>query len=407
MGKKVLKKLKIKLPFFEKITPFIFFLFCFLLPTQFGKHFFLDFSYVSGIRIDYLAPTLYATDLLALLLIFIHWRSVGIFLNSKHVRLFLLIIAATGFFALSTPLFLYRFIKLIELLGLYVVFKDSFSRNKRVIIAGLALSTLIQIPLVLGQIVTKHSLQGVWYFLGERYMTASTPGIAKAAINGTEFLRPYGTFSHPNSMAGFFLLIYVFFLINKKITNLWMKYAVIFASSFLVFFSFSKSAIFAYLFITAFYFLREKSNCRICKIASTVSPVFLSLVFFTAQTDPASLEKRITLMKQAFVVLATHPLSGVGLGNYLVATSHFPTKYSYFFLQPVHNSFLLFAAESGLIATFVAAFFMLRYSIGRRLWSKPILFLLIAIMFTASGDHYWITLQQNWLLMGVIFGIMI
>src|SRR5579872_1357131 len=42
----------------------IFYLFIFLLPTQFGKHFWLDFSYVLGQRVDYLSPTLYTTDIL-------------------------------------------------------------------------------------------------------------------------------------------------------------------------------------------------------------------------------------------------------------------------------------------------------------------------------------------------------
>ena len=44
------------------INKILFFLFLLFLPTQLGKHFFLDFSYLSGVRVDYLAPTIYLTD---------------------------------------------------------------------------------------------------------------------------------------------------------------------------------------------------------------------------------------------------------------------------------------------------------------------------------------------------------
>src|SRR6266704_691714 len=42
------------------------------LPTQFGKHFWPSFSIIQGIRVDYLSPTLYFTDILIILL-FLVW----------------------------------------------------------------------------------------------------------------------------------------------------------------------------------------------------------------------------------------------------------------------------------------------------------------------------------------------
>ena len=52
--------------------------FAFLLPSQLGKHYFFSFSYLSGIRVDYLAPTLYMTDIIAIILI-------GIFLLQSNI----------------------------------------------------------------------------------------------------------------------------------------------------------------------------------------------------------------------------------------------------------------------------------------------------------------------------------
>src|SRR5687767_1088681 len=45
------------------------------LPTQLGKHFWPEYSLLSGFRVDYLSPTLYLTDMLVLLL-FLQWSFV-------------------------------------------------------------------------------------------------------------------------------------------------------------------------------------------------------------------------------------------------------------------------------------------------------------------------------------------
>ena len=45
------------------------FLFLLLIPTQLGKHFWPEWSYFLGIRVDYLSPTLYLLDLIWLVLI--------------------------------------------------------------------------------------------------------------------------------------------------------------------------------------------------------------------------------------------------------------------------------------------------------------------------------------------------
>ena len=57
-----------------------------LLPSQLGKHFWFDFSQVLGLRIDYLAPTLYLTDVLVIFLLLLwFWEkrlSVGAYCNT-------------------------------------------------------------------------------------------------------------------------------------------------------------------------------------------------------------------------------------------------------------------------------------------------------------------------------------
>src|SRR5580692_2023869 len=65
----------------ESLLLSLFFLF---LPTQLGKHFWPDFSIVSGIRIDYLSPIIYVTDILVVLLFaFFLVRQMRLFKISK------------------------------------------------------------------------------------------------------------------------------------------------------------------------------------------------------------------------------------------------------------------------------------------------------------------------------------
>lgn len=382
----------------------IYFLFCLLLPTQLGKHFFYDFSYLGGVRIDYLAPTLYLTDIFALLLILLNYKTVFSFFKRKLFLWLLLLFCINAFFALSKPLFFYRFIRLLEILALFAIFKKQFPKYKKAIIGGFAVSVLFQTVLVVAQFISRHSLQGVWYFFGERYFTLSTPGIAKAALQGNEILRAYGTFSHPNSLAGFFLLIYLFFLTNNSITNNLIKYATLALCSLIIFLSFSKNAILIFLFLNTWYFLKEKQSCRICTLAKILSPLLLAVVFLSAQTDPLSFQKRFTLLFQSLTIISQHVLTGVGLGNYLLAQYTFPIKYPYFFLQPVHNIYLLFMAETGIIISsivFIRIFQLLKKY--RR--NISVLLIFLAVLLTGLSDHYWLTLQQNTLLLGVLFGI--
>ena len=51
---------------FNNLHRWLFYLLLLLIPTQLGYHFWPDFAFVNGIRVDYLAPTIYLTDLLIL-----------------------------------------------------------------------------------------------------------------------------------------------------------------------------------------------------------------------------------------------------------------------------------------------------------------------------------------------------
>ena len=202
------------------LNKLLFFLFIFFLPTQFGKHFFLSFSYISGVRVDYLAPTIYLLDIIIFFLAVINLKTVFKFFNKKTFLIIFLLSLVNIFFAKSITLTLYGFAKIFEFFIVYSLGQKMLTILKdKIILIGLLVMTLFQFLLVFLQIFLHHSINGFFYYFGERFINLSTPGIAKISLFGQELLRPYGTFSHPNSLAGFFLLSYFYVLVEKKFSK--------------------------------------------------------------------------------------------------------------------------------------------------------------------------------------------
>jgi len=391
------------------INKILFFLFLLLIPTQFGKHFFLGFSYLSGVRVDYLAPTIYLTDIIIFLLAIANSKIVFKFFKNKKILISLFFLLINILFSRLPIISFYWFLKTIELLIIFFLAKKILTTLKeKYILIALFISSLFQLFISLTQLINKHSVQGIFYYFGERLLTLSTPGVAKASIQGAEFLRPYGTFSHPNSLAGFFLLLYFFVLTYKKFNRyLAIKYLLLFISSILVFVSFSKIAIACYLILNTYYLiLNTKFNCRICKIARIIVVFIVSLIFLSATTDPLTVNKRIELMKNSIEIIFKNPLFGVGIGSYLIEQAKFSSKFYLFFNQPVHNIFLLFIAETGLIIGGFILYQLINRLIRAHL-KKEQWILIFVIIFTGFFDHYWLTLQQNFLLMGLIMGVIL
>ncbi len=388
------------------INKILFFLFLLLLPTQLGKHFFLPFSYLSGVRVDYLAPTVYLTDIIIFLLVIFNFKTVFKFFNNKKVFLILFLLLINILFSRLPAISFYWLIKVIELLMVISFAKKILvTLKEKSILVALLISGLFELFLSLIQLVNKHSVQGIFYYFGERLISLSTPGVAKASLQGIEFLRPYGTFSHPNSLAGFFLILYFFVSTYKKFNRyLLIKYLFLLISSILILISFSKIAIFTYLFLSIVYYLTSnKLKCRLCVLARLFMIVVVSFIFLQAVTDPLTINKRIELMRNSITVIFNHPIFGVGLGNYLIEQAKFSSKYYLFFNQPVHNIFLLFLSETGLILGGFLLYQLINLLIQRRLTKNQWL-IIFAIIFTGFFDHYWLTLQQNFLLMGLVMG---
>jgi hypothetical protein len=176
-------------------------------------------------------------------------------------------------------------------------------------------------------------------------------------------------------------------------------------SSILIFLSFSKTAIITYFLISTLTLFASawKKKCVPCLLSNIIVTTILVTVFLQAKADPYSLEKRVLLFQQSLSIISHTWLTGVGFGQYLFSQSSFPTPYPYFFLQPVHNIFLLFIMQAGIIFSCILAF-MSRNWFMKILKVHNIWVIFFVLVLTGMADHYWLTLHQNMLLMGVVFG---
>lgn len=399
--------------YFRKVSaliPYYVFIFSFFLTSQFGKHFFFSFSYLSGIRIDYLAPTIYLTDILSLPLIvyaLITYISSKHYIKAPFISAAALLFFFNMLFSQSLPLWGYQFIRVVQWIGVCHFFLIT-SKDKAIFsaaIGGLLIGGMLEFGLALYQLSSRGSLQGLAYYLGERRFTITTPGIAKAYFLGREFLRPYATFSHPNSLAGFYLLVYSFLLTNKRITNPFFKTFAVFLVSSLVIITFSRVAIITYVAISLIYFFNKAFTCRICTISKLILAIFLVTFALTITGDMHSLQKRSDFAEKALMIIANKPFSGTGMGGYLIAQHAFPQKFSTFFEQPVHNIFLLVIAQLGIPLSLIL-FGWIAQKLGKNMKNNSFLLPALCIFITGNADHYWITLQQNVLVTAVIFGIL-
>lgn len=465
------------------------------LPTQLGLHFWPSWSFVNGLRVDYLSPTIYFTDVLVFFTLFFWFFSsfkikpINQFLK-LNVQFAILPVLIFTFYLLpfvsyqNYPAHVFKLLKLLEFYLLFLYIKNTFCSESFLtkkpsnhltikfpnhlflqpfshIAILLSVGVFFESFLTIFQFISQHSVGGLFYFFGERSFTSSTPGMAQAILNGKLILRPYGTFSHPNSLAGYFLagsflikcliqftpslsrghsgragpslaktgilsptVIPAKAGIYQIINSPYFLFVTYFLLLIALFISFSRSAWFVgsllFLFIglinikkllKLFILLKNKFLVfglifGLCLLIFGVSPFIKERLFSLQTTDTQSFQKRADLNRLAIKMFLSSPLVGVGLNNFIpnlsLFTEHEPQIRFY---QPVHNIYLLILAESGILGS--SLFLYIIYRILRR-YSPLSLYLFISfitILLLGLFDHYFLTLQQNQLLFILIVGL--
>ncbi|MBI2190141.1 MAG: O-antigen ligase family protein [Candidatus Levybacteria bacterium] len=120
--------------------------------------------------------------------------------------------------------------------------------------------------------------------------------------------------------------------------------------------------------------------------------------------------ERIALMKTSLLMIKDHPFFGVGLNNFLVnLPSYLEKPVDIFNLQPVHNIYLLIAAENG-IPGFVFFLWFIKRTYDQIKNKKSMvhnsLFLILSLVLVLGFfDHYFLTLQQGRMLLSFALGL--
>lgn len=389
----------------KRIEYGLLFLTLLFLPTQLGKHFWPDFSFVYSLPIDYLSPTVYFWDILVGLLFFIFLLRKG-HINQLALNLAFFFILTQGVSLFGSANLGAGFVRLEQyliacLFGVYLA-SSKLKEIKSVIFWGLTLALLGESVLAILQFIKGGTL-GFW-ILGERTFSLSTPGIAKFDFYGLQFLRPYGTFPHPNVLAGFMIIIAL--LLSK-----WRRPApAIFLAGLIVLLTVSRVAIITGLG-SAFFLLKKKGRILLLLAVLLMLPILYTRFSSAFNFDALSFIRREEQAEIATAMWLQSPLLGKGLNNFIPAASDQLLAGPSRFLQPVHNIFLLALAETGLVG--LSGFLILigfpifmlfkRYSILYTQYS--ILTIWAVIIFLGLFDHYFLTLPQGYRLLFLVWGL--
>lgn len=393
----------------------IFFILILFLPTQLSLHFWPSWSYVIGRRIDYLSPTIYLTDILILLILITDFKKLK--KNSQFaIRKFatILILVLLNIIFSSLPyLTTYKWLKIFEffLLGLYIYKNVNLKKDWENIIKILSIGVVFESLLAISQFLNQSSINGIFYWFGERNFSLSTSNIAKAAINSVLFLRPYATFPHSNALAGYLAVILPLILITdfKPIKIKWLAFVLGLTALFL---TFSRPAIILGLLGIIISWIFESKQKKLffslIIILSLFAPVLL--FFSKVSLEKESINRRINLNTAAIVMFQKNPVFGIGLGNFIPQLPFYSKdKEVIRFLQPAHNIYLLTLAETGVLGFLIFISIILisikNLFIKINLYKFLILNSLFIILILGLLDHYFLTLQQTETLFTIILSL--
>lgn len=417
---------------FTNLTEKIFYLFLFLLPWQ--TRWIWHYGQINGGQWEYGTMSLYAAEILLWSIILLNLKSLFKLITSKKQFLFfyLLLFIINLNFSLNKQLTIYNWWHLTEaflLIWLITTIKLNWQKVSYVFL----ISVFIQAVLGIWQFINQEVTANKWLGIAQQWPADSGVAVVGTALR--RWLRAYGGFSHPNMLGGFLVLGFLvgsYLIINQLVANkkqLYQKLSLIFGNLIILIallFTFSRAAWIS-LVITATLFLilnykkltSEQKNNLWRLLIYSLTIVFVIVIVFkepftTRLTNDGRLEKksnteRLQLYQESWQLIKKRHLTGVGLGNYTLATHDLiDSKKESWSYQPVHNIFVLFITEFGLIGLVLILLFFALTNKSRKnhyLFQSKSFYLLSAILITSLFDHYWWTSYWGIISLSVILGI--
>lgn len=383
----------------RQITQILWGIFIFTFPFSIRFVVFEEFSYRFGNFNPWVTGFIYLPEIL-LGITFILWviqkyRNKDFDLKIKWNWLWVLLIlfvVNAGVVTLlkgDPAMFAFFLLRIIETIVIYLLIIEEL----------LPIKTIIRILLAgaLGQIIwgyfqwkLNHSLGLSW--LGEPVVSGSTMNVAKEdVVEGVKQIRPYGSFLHPNILAGYLMAILFLTLpfLRKHHLLFWM---LVLTGG--IYFTQSSAAGIATLigfgFVILFSFLKKQKLKRSVSLLSLLVLFLVNTWFFqnsyAVNFTSNSLQERLDQNVISLTMFQDN-MFGVGVGNYTLEIEKYASdKLLPWEFQPVHNVYFLITNETGIqgIILFLIALVMLFYRYWKDEWIIPI----ITLLFIAPFDHF-------------------
>jgi O-antigen ligase len=399
----------------KKILGYLVYLFIFFLPFQ--TRWIISDPQINGSVWEYGRLSIYSFDI-----IFIFILSIFLIFNFKELKiksikyvLLGIIFVILNFIVADNKLinfyWLLRIFQGISLIWMFSKINFDKIRFIWVFITSMGLSASLGIY----QFLSQSAFASKW--LGLAVHSASVAGQSVIETGGERWLRAYGTFPHPNILAGFLVISLILsFYLYPRLKKIYQKNILVILSvisSTALFFTFSRGAWIAVVIISFYYiFLLKKKKilptvCLILFILLSVIylPLVKTRITGTERLEVKSNIERVSGYTQSFEVIKKHPLLGVGAGNYTVELQKIYPDQSAWDYMPVHNIYLLLLAELGIINLLILMFLI--YPFIERIFNSKLSYIFIFFFFFMFlFDHYWWTLVSGMLIIFLLVGFL-
>lgn len=355
--------------------------------------------------------------------------------------LFLLWLAVSTIWAPYRPIAFYRlFIILFIVIFVAIIgslIKKDYVKAK-IVYLSLIVGGIFQSLIGISQFILNRSLDlGI---LGESILGPNLPGVAKIIVSEVKHIRAYGTFPHPNILAGF-LIIPIVLLVSillerfeqsksndNKVSHetilgkipAWLIFIILFINSSCFFLAFSRSAFLSIFFVGLALLLTKLAyNSKIIWLIMAIvifATLFHGFFYVSRHSDifffsTQSLEERNQYLNVSRETIAAHPLLGVGLGQFVLQEIVSRPNWLGWQYQPVHNVYLLIASETGIVGLILFLLFLLTYSINycinnfsfNILTIKPFCIIILSFLFISFFDHYFWDIKLGLIIFAIPF----
>jgi len=385
------------------------------LPLNLGYHFMLKQAYVRGLLIDYLLPTLYIQDILAVILVLsnldILKKNLGKIDKYLVWFLFAVFLSVLSSVHLVSSAAAYGRLALYILVMLCIKYKYKQADILGTVVNIFSLLVVLLSLLAFLQWYGQGSVFDNYLFFGEQPYSVATPGINIESFLGEAKVPAYGTFRHPNVFGGILSILLIWLLFSAKERGL-SKMALVLGTIALVF-TLSFFAWTSFLLGLIFYFMfRSKNRFKYHTVLVITGLAVLLAVLLPyiprvgEFAEKPSYYRRANLLYNSYRVVSTRPLFGVGYGvSSAYMDKFYPPAKDARFAQPPHNIFVLLLAESGCFALLFFTLFIFKSL--KSAVRNPMLFISLAqAVFLGMFDHYFFTIHQTQLLFWVILGFL-